>query len=150
MKFKLLFCIFCMTIFASFGFKDVESNIILPSHFKKEYIKTSDSKDLQQVLTNNFTDLFDHIHQVDVHLNPDGGYYYYAVYGTKDKEATVQLFKVSEEYALNQTFPVLEKTAENASSRYCYYRYSGACLPNKPYVMSLRCGINSGGYCIPF
>ena len=76
MKSNFFAFVLCIAVSISFSFDAVETDLTLPLHLKKEYLKTSNSNELKTVLITNFSDIFDNIFRVVIHFNSKENYYY--------------------------------------------------------------------------
>ncbi|WP_162623221.1 hypothetical protein [Confluentibacter sediminis] len=150
MKIKFVIMFACVSVLFFSAFKSMDSKGTNPTDpvldfIKSEYISSSHSEKLKTVMKEDFSDLFDEVYQIDIHLNKQN-VYYYAVYGLKDNKKTIELFKTSKENVEKEFFPSFKINQTNVSGDpYCYWQIEQERCGYEPDYISIRCGLVSKG-----
>ncbi len=128
---------------SSFKSNDPKDPIL--DFISNDYLRSSNSDALKSIMKTNFGDLFDDVNKIDIHANQQG-IYYYAVYGSKNNNLVIELFKTTPKNIANETFPSL-KTNKNSSAidPYCYWQIQQNRCGYEPDFISIRCGLVSKG-----
>lgn len=141
MKIKFLVLLAFASVLFFSAFKSVDSKDTVLNFIKSEYVSSSNSEELKSIMEDNFSDLFDEVHKIDIHSNQEN-LHYYAVYGLKNNEEIIELFKTSKENIENEMFPSITKTNFVI---YCYWQIEQERCGSDPDWISIRCGVASKG-----